>query len=200
MSAVKRAYVAFRELHKLEKYDNTNTIQSQTWILCIFSNNSLNKKPYTAVNISCVSCCCDEKQEGLTWIVPFVSCPRILRSLGHKGVIVVCGGFTVGRERGSDFTLCWTETRSSLYNHPTGLWNLTCTLIDSQRLNPLSYFSKSLNAGCTVWVNLHRSHHTMWCNVIYSFYVELAHCKVVLKDILIAETAIRSIYLPVVCL
>lgn len=32
-------------------------------------------------------------------------------SLGHKEVIVVCGGFIASRERGSDFTLCWTETK-----------------------------------------------------------------------------------------
>lgn len=50
---------------------------------------------------------------SVIWIVqvPFVSCPRILRSLGHKEASVVCGGFMAGRERGSDFTLCWAETR-----------------------------------------------------------------------------------------
>lgn len=33
--------------------------------------------------------------------VPLVLCPGIQRYLGHKEVIVVCGGFLAGREKGS---------------------------------------------------------------------------------------------------
>lgn len=80
---------------------------------------------------SVFSCRCKAvgRLASITWIVqvPFVPCPRILQSFGHKELIVVCGGFMVWR--GLWFHIVLNRNQEvSLYFQPTGLWNVTCTL------------------------------------------------------------------------
>lgn len=138
----------------------------------IFINNTLNHW-YTADVILCVSCRCNEKRKvfcHLNCASAFCAMPKNSTFFWPQRANCSLWGL-YGVERGSDFTLCWTETRRFPIQSPhRTLKSHLYSYRLSKRLNPLSYFRKSLIAGCTVLVNFYKSNQ----NVMYYFFFILS--------------------------